>query len=132
MWAQDLALVCGEFHGSFFKCLVWMERAQDSGGQPWAGDHVTWVTEVGGGTGVGWTLKCGRGGIRSFFFLQLIDLFLTVLGLCCCTQAFSGFGVRASHCGGFSCCGARASVIPHGLSSLGSPALMHRLNSCGA
>ena len=47
-------------------------------------------------------------------------------------------GAGASHCGGFSCCGAwalgtRASVVvAHGLSSCGSRALEHRLSSCGA
>ena len=47
-------------------------------------------------------------------------------------------GVRASHCGGFSCCGAwvlgsQASVVVLcGLSSCGSRALECRLNSCGA
>ena len=45
---------------------------------------------------------------------------------------------RASHCGGFSCCraralGARASVVvARGLSSCGSRALEHGLSSCGA
>ena len=47
-------------------------------------------------------------------------------------------GAWASHCGGFSCCGApalgtRASVVAaHGLSSCGSQALECRLSSCGA
>ena len=50
--------------------------------------------------------------------------------LCC--------GVQASHCGGFSCCGARALgtwasvVVAHGLSSCGLWALERRLSSCGA
>ena len=49
--------------------------------------------------------------------------------LCC--------GVQASHCSGFSCCGARALgarasvVVALGLSSCGSRALEHRLGSCG-
>ena len=44
---------------------------------------------------------------------------------------------RASHCGGFSCCGARALgarasvVVARGLSSCGSWALERRLSSCG-
>ena len=44
---------------------------------------------------------------------------------------------RASHCGGFSCCGARALgawasvVVARGLRSCGSQALEHRLSSCG-
>ena len=47
-------------------------------------------------------------------------------------------GAQASHCGGFSCCGARALgtqasvVVAGGLSSCGSRALEHRLSSCGA
>ena len=47
-------------------------------------------------------------------------------------------GARASHCGGFSCCGAQALgarasvVVAHGLSSCGSRALERRLSSCGA
>ena len=85
----------------------------------------------------------------SFFFKNLFILFilfLAALGLHCCTQAFSSCGERstlccgagASHCGGFSCCGARAlgtraSVfVVRGLSSCGSRALEHRLSSCGA
>ena len=50
--------------------------------------------------------------------------------LCC--------GARASHCNGFSCCGAWAlgmwaSVVTAcGLSSCGARALEHRLSSCGA
>ena len=47
-------------------------------------------------------------------------------------------GARASHCGGVSCCGARALgmwasvVMARGLSSCGSWALEGRLSSCGA
>ena len=47
-------------------------------------------------------------------------------------------GTRASHCGGFSCCGAQALgvrapvVAAWGLSSCGSRAPEHRLSSCGA
>ena len=70
-----------------------------------------------------------------FFFLSLLKkllfiyLFLASLGLRC--------GVRASHCGGFSCCRARALgvwasvVVAHGLSSCGSWALERRLSSFG-
>ena len=39
-----------------------------------------------------------------YFYLFL----LAVLGLCCCTQAFSSCGEQAAHCSAFSCCGARA------------------------
>ena len=74
-------------------------------------------------------------------------LFLAALGLHCCARAFSSCGewellfvagARASHCGGFSCCGARAVgmqtsvVVARGLSSCGSQSLEHRLSSCGA
>ena len=47
-------------------------------------------------------------------------------------------GARASHCGGFSCCGAQALSVQASvfvvcaLSSCGLQALEHRLNSCGA
>ena len=53
-----------------------------------------------------------------------------MLGLRCC--------VWASHCSGFSCCGAQALgawasvVVARGLSSCGSWALKHSLSSCGA
>ena len=54
------------------------------------------------------------------FFNIFIYLFLVVLGLCCCTWAFSSCGewgllsswsARVSHCGGFSCCGAQAQLL---------------------
>ena len=47
------------------------------------------------------------------------------------------YGAQASHCGGFSCCGAQALVcgpsvvVARGLSSCGSQALECRLSSCG-
>ena len=66
------------------------------------------------------------------FFLKFYLLILAVLGLRCCVQPFSSCGdrelatlccgVRASPCGGFSCCGARAIgtrtsvAVAHGLS----------------
>ena len=62
-----------------------------------------------------------------FFFFFFIYLLLTTPGLHCCSQAVSSCnqrgplpscGAQASHCGGFSCCRARA--------------LEHRLNGCGA
>ena len=80
-------------------------------------------------------------------FLFCFVLFVAVLSLCCCAWAFSSCGergatlccgVKASHCGGFSCCraralGSQASVVAaRGLSSCGSRALEHRLSSCGA
>ena len=58
-------------------------------------------------------------------------LFLAVLGLPCCMQAFSSCGERAllsacsaqaSHCSGFSCC----RVQEHGLSSCGAQAQLPR------
>ena len=63
-------------------------------------------------------------------FIYFIYLFLAVLGLRC--------SAWASHCGGFSCCGARALgtqasvVVVRGLSSCGSRALEPRLSNCGA
>ena len=90
-------------------------------------------------------LKCS---LIFFFFRNLffICLFLAVLGLRCHAHAFSSCGewgllfvaVRASHCSGFSCCGARALgtrasvVAARRLSICGLRAVEHRLSSCGA
>lgn len=56
-------------------------------------------------------------------------VYVVALGLCCCTRAFSG-SMRASHCGGFPCCGeqtqVRASGAAAGLSCYGLQALEHR------
>ena len=97
-----------------------------------------------------WCLENFRQEIRliflKIFYKFIYLLFLTSLGLCCCSRAFSSCGERgllfvacwASHCGGFSWCGARALgagasvVAAHGLSSCGARALEHRLSSCGA
>ena len=63
-------------------------------------------------------------------FIYFIYLFLAALGFRC--------GAQASHCGGFSRCGARALgarasvVAARRLSSCGSRALERRLGSCGA
>ena len=81
------------------------------------------------------------------FIYLFIYLFLAVLGLRCCAPAF--FMLRragatlhcsawASHCSGFSCCGAQALgvwasvVVARRLSSCGLRALERRLSSCGA
>ena len=67
------------------------------------------------------------------FLFLFFKLFLAALGLRCCVRAFSlqqvgatlRCGAWASHCGGFSCCGAWALgaqasvVVAHGLSSCG-------------
>ena len=72
-------------------------------------------------------------------------LFLSVLGLCCFLRAFSSCskwgppsrGAQATHCGGFSCCkaralGAQASVVAEcRLNSCDFQALEHKLSSCG-
>ena len=88
------------------------------------GHLVTWPTL--GHEHKAWSL-C----LSSFLsFLKKIYLFFKISGcagsllihagfLCCSERGrFSSCGVRASHCGGVSCCG--------------SQALEHRLNSCGA
>ena len=46
--------------------------------------------------------------LRLPFLKLIIHLFLAVLGPHCRTWAFSSCGVWASHCSGFSCCGAEA------------------------
>ena len=77
--------------------------------------------------------------IYFYLFIYLIYLFLAALGLRCCVRAFSScneqgllfIAVRglliegASHCGGFSCCGARA------LGTRASVVVAHRF-SCSA
>ena len=84
--------------------------------------------------------------ILFLFFLLFFFFFLAALGLHCWARAFSSYGewgatlrcgAWASHCGGFSCCGAwavgaQASVaVARGLSSCGSWALERRLSSRG-
>ena len=81
------------------------------------------------------------------FKINYFILFLAVLGLRCCTQAFLWLqragatlccGAQASHCSGFSCCrtwalGMWASVVvARGLSSCDLWALERRLSNCGA
>ena len=80
--------------------------------------------------------------------IYFIYLFLAVFGLRCCVRAFSSCGeegagathpcgARASHCRGFSRCGAQdlgawaSVVVARGLSSCGSRPLERRLSSCG-
>ena len=77
--------------------------------------------------------------IHSFIYLWLRWVFVAAHGLSLvAARATLRCGVWASHCGGFSCCGARAPgawasvVVAHGLSSCGLRALEHRLSSCGA
>ena len=53
-----------------------------------------------------------------YYFYKFIYLFMAVLGLRC--------GARASHCGGFSCCGAQA------LGTRASVVVTRGLTSCGA
>ena len=63
---------------------------------------------------------------RQIFYIfkniYIIIFILVALGLYCCTQTFSScnrqgysFNARASHCSGFSCCGAE--LLQHGLRS---------------
>ena len=82
-------------------------------------------------------------------FLKIYLFYLFIFGCVRSSLLCTGFlqlwhagatlrcGARASHCGGFSCCGARALglrasvVTAHGLSSCGSRTLECRLSSCG-
>ena len=86
------------------------------------------------------------GYLFSFFFFKKDYLFLATLGLLCCLHwVFSSCGeqgllsncsVQASHCGGFSCCRAQASVVTAsvvralGLQSMGSVVTAHGLSCC--
>ena len=89
------------------------------------------------GSSISWDLEFGSR-INFLFLSFFLFFFLTALGLRCCAWAFSSCGKRgatlrcserASHHGGFSCCGAwalgtRASVVAaRGLSSCGAWAL---------
>ena len=75
-----------------------------------------------------------------FIYFWLCQVFIAVhgLSLVVASRGYSSLWCKASHCGGFSCCraralGARASVVVAcGLSSCGSQALERRLSSCGA
>ena len=84
---------------------------------------------------------------HSYIYFLNLFLFLAVLGLRCCVWAFLQLqragatlrcSARASHCGGFTCCGARALgaqasvAVARGISSCGSWALECRLSSCDA
>ena len=61
-----------------------------------------------------------------FILFHFIILFLAALGLCCCARgATLRCSARASHCDGFSCCGARA------LGARASVVVACRLSSCG-
>ena len=56
------------------------------------------------------------------------------LSLVAASGGYSLLRCAASHCGGFSCCGARALGAPASVvvGSCGLRALEHRLSSCGA
>ena len=89
-----------------------------------------------------------RSSLISIFLINLCYLF--IFGCVWSSLLHAGFlqlhragatlrcGARASHCSGFSCCGARALgarasvVVAHGLNSCGSQALERSLSSCGA
>ena len=66
------------------------------------------------------------------FWLRWVFVAARRLSLVAASRGYS------SHCGGFSCCEARAlgtrasAIAARGLSSCGSRALEHRLSSCGA
>ena len=93
----------------------------------------------------------GEAGVLfSFLNLFILIYFIFFLGCIGFSSLCAGFlqlqragatlccSARASHCGGFSCCGARALgvwasvVVAHGLSSCGLRAVECRLSSCGS
>ena len=71
----------------------------------------------------------------SVMFPHFLNSLLVALGLCCCVSTLSSCrergqvsncSVQASHCGGFSCCGARAlGVQVQKLGHMGVVALQH-------
>ena len=72
-----------------------------------------------------------------YFWLHWVFVAARGLSLVAESGATLCCSARASHCGGFSCCGTRAVgmqasvVVSRGLSSCGSQALERRLSSCG-
>ena len=74
----------------------------------------------------------------TYFWLRWVFVAARGLSLVEESGATLRCGARASHCSGFSCCGARALgaqasvVVARGLSSCGSQALERMLSSCGA
>ena len=60
---------------------------------------------------------------KTAFVIIFLNYFLAVLGLCCCTWAFSNCGeqelisscgAQASHCVGFSCCDSCGILLDQG------------------
>ena len=75
--------------------------------------------------------------LQTKWFIWLIWVFVAAFSSCGERGLLCSWGAQASHCGGFSCgalaVGVQASVVAErGLSSRGSQALEHRLNSCSA
>ena len=73
-----------------------------------------------------------------YFWLHWVFIAACGLSLVAVSGGYSLLSARASHCSGFSCCGAWALgvqssvVVACGLSSCGLWALEHRLSGCGA
>ena len=73
-----------------------------------------------------------------YFWLRWVSVAARRLSLVAASGGYSWLQCETSHCGGFSCCGARAlgtwvsGVVAHGLSSCGSQALERRLSSSAA
>ena len=93
------------------------------------------------GLGDFWAVAEGKGNkliLFIYFWLHWVFVAACRLSLVAESRATLCCGGRASHCGGFSCCRARALgvrasvVVARGLSCRGSQALERRLNSCGA
>ena len=140
--------------GIFFSCLIdWMcpgdagcnfqRRLQRQGGDLWP-PRAHGRTEEnlwhGRCTFLSFVLFLINLFIFYFYFFGCVGSLLLRVGFLWLWQAGATLhcSTRASHCGGFSCCGARTPgartsvVVARGLSSCGSQALEHRLSSCGA
>ena len=65
------------------------------------------------------------------FYLTIFKFISDCTGLHCCVWAFPSSCAQASHCCGFSCCGAWA-LERVGFSSCSWWAIEHRLGSCSA
>ena len=116
----------------FLKSDAFLQQISALGQQNFSGKyvckaHLLQWRELSGENTIGETYQCVLHNSPSplscccccfYKFIHFICLFLAALGLHC--------GARASHCGGFSCCGARA------LGARASVVVARRLSSCGS
>ena len=138
-WANSLSHIV-EGNGNPFQCSC-LENPRD-GGAWWAAisgvaqswTQLKWLSSI---HNVIVNIARFQSHVTIFYFF--FDLFLAVLGLCCCrsfslvaaSRGLLSHGMWASHCGGLSCFRTLAPGCL-GFSSCDSQTLGRRLNGCGA